>query len=77
MSAKRNAKRVEELWVRVKALPYDNDDRGSVLAHFFGALGSIAEGKTVSPSWSGRRLLDAMERAIIHAEESVKRRIST
>lgn len=66
--------RVDALFKRVQALPRDTyyDERGHVLAHFFGALECMAKGtgtRCTLPS-----VLASLERAVTSAEESAARR---
>lgn len=69
-----NTARVNALFARVQALPRDTyyDERGHVLAHFFGALESMAGG--TGTRFTLPSVLNSLERAVASAEESAKRR---
>lgn len=69
-----NTARVEALFKRVQALPRETyyDERGHVLAHFFGALECMAKGMGTRCTIGS--VLNSLERAVVSAEESVKRR---
>ena len=69
-----NTARVEALFKRIQALPRETyyDERGHVLAHFFGALECMA--KETGTRCTIASVLSSLERAVTSAEESAKRR---
>ena len=69
-----NTARVEALFKRIQALPRETyyDERGHVLAHFFGALDCMANGTGTRCTIAS--VLNSMERAVRSAEESAARR---
>lgn len=68
-----NTARVDALFKRVQALPRSYyDERGHVLAHFFGALECMA--KETGTRCTIASVLNSLERAVTSAEESAARR---
>lgn len=66
----KNVARVDALFERFKDCRDEHAGR-DIAAHFIGALGAIAEGNTTVKVAS---VINALERAIVHAEEGAKRR---